>query len=209
MIWRDGQSVELPTPWENGGRAYSITNAGEIVGTAYDPDGMWWPVMWRPHHPGHGDHGLSWHVTLLDSSPGYARAVSDSGRVAGTAGPDFDMTSTTGWPMAWDLDGSRTLLPPLGDVTRGAANSVNERGESVGFAGINGGDVPPAIPVAVYWQTDHSDPIGLGTLATDGSGFGFARAINGHGDVVGTSTDSYADGYPQAFFVKRLCEAEH
>jgi uncharacterized membrane protein len=205
-FWRDGRFTELPTPWGNGGLAFSVNNAGEVVGAAYDLDYIWWPVLWRQQRGGHGDTGHSWEVILLDPSPGYARGISDSGHIAGTGGPDFDMDVSTGSPLAWDVDGARSVLPPLGSVAVGVANSVNSRGERVGFAGTNGGDL---VPVAVYWRTPDTAPIALGTIATDGTGFGFARAINGRGDVVGSSGDSVTGGLSKAFFVKRVRKAEH
>jgi uncharacterized membrane protein len=207
VFWRRGQFIELPTPWGNGGLAYSVNNAGEVVGWAFDADFIQRPVLWRPQKRDRGDGNINWDLVVLDLSPGYARVISDSGHIGGIAGPDFNVIGLTGFPMAWDVDGGRTVLHPLAGVTVGAANGVNERGERVGYIGINGS---PPYPVAVYWRDEHADPVGLGSIATDGSGFGFARAINGRGDVVGLSGDGNADGgIIRAFFVKHRCDGGH
>jgi len=170
--------------------AYSINNAGEVVGQASTADGSWKPFLWSEGTmsalPTGGGDGVAYAVnnagdavgrignqaalwrdgalTLLpvpDGASSTAYGISDSGAIVG---------EVNGSAAVWQ-NGTLSALPsPYGAWS--AAYGVNSAGQIVGHSSGH----------AVLW--DNGDVTELGSL---GGPFGYAYGINENGQVCGIS----------------------
>lgn len=146
------------------------------------------------------------HLYALRLLPGgnnsLALDMNDRGQVVGFSDTDvYDLdcaaARTAGFrfqAVVWEPGGSVRPLAPLDrDSGVGFALGINNRGQVVGISGTCANTTPPPYVTpshAVLWEGD-GRAIELGSL---GGGSG-ASAINGRGDISGTSSD--AAGLPQ------------
>lgn len=213
VLWRHGQMQELGTlgfqeelsfEWCNFAfYTTALNESGQVLGFAPSyPDLYSWGFLWsNPSTPNNnmpvtfsvsgqnfGLFGASWPPTT-------PMAISNNGQIVGENGSVAIVGHATSWK-----DGVGTQLNSLiqGDdsFVGSAANSVNDLGQVVGWAGLNAGSlVYPCVrpdsascPIhAVLWNTDGTAK-DLGTLP--GDNFSSAVKINLFGIVVGNSGNS-------------------
>jgi probable HAF family extracellular repeat protein len=152
FVWHRGMMQDLGAPVDGFSRAYDVNDRGQVVGEV-SVDGMnSVPVRWQRG----GSHRLTGRF-------GVAAAVNDRGQVAGYF---YD-----GGSFLW----SRGQLVDLGGVpgaTVTQAQGINERGQVVGYTGID----------AFLWQRGRINALPRLTGSTTG-----ARDINSCGQIVGYS----------------------
>lgn len=180
----------LPTLGGPDAVVFAMNNLGEITGqsTKVD-DGIFVPVVWLP-----GSRGYT--IVELPNEGGsdgsdYGRAINDGSQVAGTA---------SFLPFVWEAGKHPTatqLRSVSGSGPEGVANGINNRGEMVGFLGVNGED-PATLPRGVYWRNGGKAPVFLGTLGGDTT---FPRAISDGGVIVGLA--ALPDGSGTGFIIRR------
>lgn len=203
-----GLRILSPTASESYG--YGINDAGTVVGTTY-VNGQAFGTIWNGSGttllgPGSyamainnvgevvGGNGQAFidvngQVQQLATNAGIdwsaAYALSDAGMVVG----DGQLANGTFRGIAWNPDGSMTLLGTLGGSSS-QATGVNDAGEVVGFASLANGYQHA---FALGGATTGATMTDLGTLG----GSSYAYGVNDSGEVVGYSY--LADGQQHAF----------
>jgi len=177
VVWEAGEPRMLSQPLDTEGcSAYAISNAGQATGYCVRREGsdiLFYAVLWDKNGSP---------IRLSDDQPPgdivdggalttLGRAINDSGIVVGT-----EANTATIW-MAGE---AMVLHQPA------AANGINNRGDVVGYIGINGAEGVD-LPRATLWPANGGVGIDLGAL---GGAFSFARAISNRGVVVGIAEDA-------------------
>ena len=183
ILWRAENAFEvLPNPkdgWSCMG--IGINNQGQAVGMCNDQSAV--PeleaVLWQNHtvvalaNPcGTGEGLWSW-----------ARTVTDSGVIGGTAGS---------CAMVWHVS-----TPDKGTVVAddGVVNSINKRGEMVGYVGVPDGTSTqrPLHPIRpARWVNETASPVDVGSNTAEE---GHIRAINDRGVFVGAYTSATGESF--------------
>ena len=176
ILWRAENAFEvLPNPkdgWHCEG--IGINNQGQAVGMCNDQSSLTEvaAVLWQNHtavvlaNPcGTGEGLWSW-----------ARTITDSGVIGGRAGS---------CAMVWHAS-----TPDKGTVVAddGVVNSINKRGEMVGYVGgLNGTSTnrPPERPIK--WVNEAAPPV---DVSSNTAKEGHIRAINDRGVFVGAYTSA-------------------
>lgn len=172
FLYKNGTVTDLTTILGGDtGHAYGINNSGVIVGTYGDPN-FGNAFVLQPDN------------SFIDLGPGIAFAVSENGRVVGTAlvnGDEVPFVFRDANNNGANDPGEFFTLGALGSSLNNAARGVNENGAVVGFCqeGLNG---PTQ---AVYWANPAPDaaPTVLPSLGNSS----FASGINNAGTIVGVS----------------------
>jgi probable HAF family extracellular repeat protein len=164
--------------------AYSINNAGDIVGGAVvAPTWNEHPLMW-PKAGAPIDLGLP-----LGIPYGSARFITDLGYIAGATA--YEQTAL-GTPIVY-RPGAPVALPTLAPAGVAFAWSINNRGEAAGSA--RNYTYPRRFEAGVRWVNGQIQDLGL----APGMVYTNAYGINDTGDVVGTTGDAYLIGNTHAF----------
>ena len=179
VYWRAENSFEvLPNVGAGPCTGMSINNQGQAVGlcnnmsSAHDGSNEVAAVLWQNHtavalaNPcGTGENLMS-----------YARTITDSGVVGGIAG---------NCAMVW-----RASTPDNGTVVaeRGVVNSINKRGEMVGYVGVpDGTSTKDPLLRPARWLNEQAPVMDIGPkIAKDGR----VRFINDRGIFVGAYTSA-------------------
>ncbi|MFG0283531.1 MAG: GC-type dockerin domain-anchored protein [Phycisphaerales bacterium JB039] len=146
-----------------------INDNGDLAGTAKDAsivtdDRAWLDINGGPL------------INLTPSMHGRAVDVNNAGQVAGYAGA-FEA-------FRWDEPGGIQLLGTLG-LARSFASQINDAGQVVGSAESASGNTSKA-----WIYTDGAGMVEIPAPISESTG---ARALNNHGEVVGTSGRSGPD----------------
>ena len=209
VLWKDGRILDLGTL--NGGYeglALTSNKRGQVVGLAVNtvpdtlpgfPNNIPWGTQSRAFLWEDGkmqDLG-----TLGTGTDAVAYFINDSGQIAGMSYTNNEPNSVSDMcgtnlpseePFVWEKGIGITSLGTFGG-TCGFPNSINNRGEIVGFSDLPG-DV-----------TEHpflwSRKRGMKDLGTLGGTYGRADAINDAGEVVGTATNENDESF-RAFLWK-------
>lgn len=193
FVWMDGAMQELPTLGGNHGFATGMNSKGQVVGWAETPvhgptcTGVqvlqFKAVMWEPRKG--TKHVLR---PLPGDSTSAANDVNENGQAVGISG---DCDQAVGRFSAlhgvlWD-HGVPQEIPNLGGDTWHTPQSINERGDVVGFSNPPGPGDPEGefIAHAFLWINGSPTAIDLGTLP--GDAFSQGQALNSRGQVVGVS----------------------
>ncbi|WP_049649403.1 hypothetical protein [Kitasatospora sp. MY 5-36] len=153
--------------------AYSLNNAGDVLGECYlDIPGRFAPraLRWNT-----GNLGL----TALEPLPGEIGTRPGAMNEAGTAVGVSFATLTDNHPVRWALDGTSTALELPAGARGGGANGINNTGVVIG-------DSYDAVfrPLPVKWRADGTR-VALPLL--DGDDTGATTAVNDAGFVIGWS----------------------
>jgi len=211
FLWQNGVMTALPTLGGPNGGVGQINNRGEVAGIAETstkdkscPSGVsvsgagpqildFEPVIWGPQP------GQIRQLSLpAGDTVGEAMWINDNGQAVGASGT---CANTVLPPLAfgphavlWDTDGSVTDLGNLGGTAANIGLAINNRGQVVGAASLEGGTTPFSLNDAFLWtrETGMQD---LGALPGDANSVGLG--INDRGEVVGQSAD--ADGNSRGF----------
>ncbi|HEV2442459.1 MAG TPA: hypothetical protein VGT07_08040 [Steroidobacteraceae bacterium] len=191
----DGLTFDVGTlgganSWDNpfGGE---INDRGEAVGyselAVLDPDGED-ICAFGTHNECRAFLWKNGHMRALPTLGGnnaQASAMNNRGQITGfaeTTSPDSGCSvSNPGHispPVIWDK-GKAHALPTVGKDPDGEAESINDRGEAVGYSGTC-----TAALHAVFWRNEHT----VLPLPDLGAG-AFAFGINNQGEIVGTVGD--------------------
>lgn len=124
-------------------------------------------------------------------SENYASGIDNAGNIVGVAHRYSGSTDLGGRPVKWNNGSStpvelNTLGPKSTGEVRGAANTLNNNGMIVGYSELFSGNSDFGSR-AVRWNAGSLDPVQLGNLGTDSTGYASNSAfgLNEAGDVVG------------------------
>jgi len=163
FVWQKGRLKRLDTPTLKARYAEAINNHGDVVGVG-QMNGREVPFLWR--------RGAAYEL-----NGSRARAINDSGQIAGMAGNNA---------VVWmNGPGSQKAIG-FGD-----ARAINNRGQVVGMSSSH----------AFLWQQE-TGLTDLGTLDKNG-GYSMAFGINDSGQIVGNSSsgnEASVGKYTHAFF---------
>jgi hypothetical protein len=172
VVWQTPTSEPVELPSVEGGYAVAINSAGVIVGTEFQPAGIYGvPIVWT-----NGQR-----VVLPDlGEGGIATDINDAGVIVG------NVISKGNYRAARWVNGELELLPfPEADLPEGTtwsvAGSINSSGVITGSAFVPFGSAS----VAVRWDSEGAAAIESGGLETKGI------AIDNLGGVV---VNGYFDG---------------
>jgi probable HAF family extracellular repeat protein len=163
------------------------------TGTGYQCVGFKW------------QNGVMTPLPTLGGTHGFAAGANNAGRIVGWAentvhDPNCEPPQVLQFhPVAWGPNDRIRALPLLPGDSSGAATAINDRGQIIGISGICDQAIGRfTARRAVLW--DDGDVIDIGNLG--GVAWHTPNAINLHGDIVGFSNFSAADGgeyHPHAF----------
>ena len=170
FTWKQGAMTDLGTlPGGNLSQAEGVNDAGQVVGFA--------AVSPSSNHAFVFDAGVMTDLGTLPGAPASAaRGINEAGHVVGDSG-----TASVTHAFFW-RDGQMTDLGTLGGPgSSSAALAVSDDDVAVGatWDPATGGAT-----TATVWRAGVATPLGLPAGA--GAISSYARAVNGHGIVVGT-----------------------
>jgi len=158
--------------------AYSVNDAGQVVGQANDATGSRRAFLWTE---GGGMQDLG---TLPGDTSAVARAINGAGQAVGWS----EVPGVARQAFLWDAVGGMRSLGTLPGGLASQAYGINDAGQVVGGAMLGDGSFH-----AVLWDAA-GNIRDLGLLP--GGNFSVAYGINGAGQIVGQATN--ADGYDHA-----------
>jgi probable HAF family extracellular repeat protein len=166
--------------------AFSINEAGQIVGASWTPDGDYHACLW--------ENGT---ITDLGTLPGYsgssAYAINEAGQIVGSSGTGG---SDDHWHACLWEDGTITDLGTLPGAERSAAYGVNNSGQIVGWS-----DVEPFGQHACLWEDGTITDLGTLSASPWECNCSIAEDISDLGQIVGSSGS--ASGFPRACLWQR------
>jgi probable HAF family extracellular repeat protein len=222
-LWRNGSLTDLGTlgtdDLRNSVVRWPVKNVrGLVTGISQtdepDPNNENWSCSaFFPSATGTGYRclGFRWQDGVMTPLPtlggthGFAAGANNAGRIVGWAentvhDPNCVAPQVLQFhPVVWEQDDRIRALPLLPGDSSGAATAINDRGQIVGISGICDQAVGRfTARHAVLW--DRGEVVDIGNLG--GVAWHTPNAINLHGQVVGFSNFSAADGgeyHPRAF----------
>ena len=174
FLWDDAQGMtDLGTLGGRNSYAYGINALGQVVGCSNTQDGATHAFLWAPDkNDGVPTNPQMEDLGTLSGGNSCASSINDSGLIAGVSGALYAEHA-----VIWDEAGHIT------DIVPGSANGINNLGQVTGAVRIQGTSTD-----AFRW-----DPTGG---FQDLVSAGWAQAINGDGQFVGTfSTPSRSHGF--------------
>lgn len=167
FLWQNGAIRDLgglPGPLPNDSKAYHINDAGQVVGSAFLPNGDERAVLWQD--------GTIGELGTLGGRTSYALAVNAGGQVVGSA----RLPDGIEHAFFWESGTMHDLGTLPGGMVSGASQ-INTMGHVVGYS-----MTASLMAHAVVWRDGIIQD--LGTLGGPNS---FGRAINDAGQVSGSS----------------------
>jgi len=191
FLWQPpGFISELPTLGGDNGFATGVNNKDQVIGwaeTSYQ-DPTCNPPQVLQFLPYVYDVKTT-KITALQVYPGdsdgTADAINDQGQIAGISGICSNAVGGASAIHAvfWQDQNSTPIdMGNLGGEAWNTPNSMNSKGEVVGFGNPSGDQNAPFNPIAFYWS-QQTGMVNLGTL--DPFPNSIAYAINNHGVIVG------------------------
>jgi len=191
FLWQPpGFISELPTLGGDNGFATGVNNKDQVIGwaeTSYQ-DPTCNPPQVLQFLPYVYDVKTT-KITALQVYPGdsdgTADAINDQGQIAGISGICSNAVGGASAIHAvfWQDQNSTPIdMGNLGGEAWNTPNSMNSKGEVVGFGNPSGDQNAPFDPIAFYWS-QQTGMVNLGTL--DPFPNSIAYAINNHGVIVG------------------------
>jgi len=162
FLWEQGTMTDLPTPEGGTSGAGAINDRGQIIGylsSSPAPGSSSSSVMW--------EHGRVTYLGTLGGASSYAAGINNRGQVVG--GSDVIFEPAQSHPFLWERDRMTDLVPDY-SVRYGRPYDLNDAGEVVGVI-----DDRPFL-----WRDGTLVDLGIPRP-------GYARAINMHGQIVGTT----------------------
>jgi probable HAF family extracellular repeat protein len=196
FLWENGIITDLGTLGGHCGWPYGLNNAGAVIGNSTPSgDGFGLPFLWTRQT---GMQALS--TTAAGSLGGEAYAINDTGQVVG-----YGQNSNEAFALLWE-NGRVRRLGNLAGTNCTIANSINSRGQVVGYSG-------PGFPEgdctgrAVFWDSN-GPPVDLNLLVSPNSPLQLFEAIsiNDRGEIVGSGALSNGDEHG---FLAIPCDENH
>jgi probable HAF family extracellular repeat protein len=196
FLWENGRIIDLGTLGGHCGWPRGLNNAGAVIGDSTPVgDGLGLPFLWTKQT---GMQALS--TTAAGSLGGEAYAINDAGQVVG-----YGQNSNEAFALIWE-NGSVRRLGNLAGANCTIANSINSRGQVIGYSG-------PGFPQgdctgrAVIWE-NNGPPVDLNFLVPPNSPLQLYEAItiNDRGEIVGNGLLSNGD---QHAFLAIPCDENH
>ena len=181
----------LPGDWSNRSYAYSINDAGNIVGGSFY-GGSWRATLFDSSGGGNNIYLGNLYSDVADSFGRRAYSINNNDQIVGVAEAGGVLGE---YPALFDPTGGadNTNLGYLGaEPGGGMARSISDNGQIVGYSyveNINGDKRPHA---ALYNSSGNGNNIDLGTLP--GHDMSYAYSINNAGQAVGYSRYSVEQG---------------
>jgi probable HAF family extracellular repeat protein len=171
FLWENGKMRDLGTFGGKSSKATAINDRGQIVGTMCKPSwvGKCRAFLWEKGR-----------VLDLGVPGGSATDINDRGQVVGWG----RTTENLAYAFIWQRGKTRELGVSSERMDEAIAEAVNERGQVVG---ANWEDLPHGggRGFGFFWQNGQMSALRPLQRGIDSS----AMDINGHGSVVGTSSD--------------------
>jgi probable HAF family extracellular repeat protein len=192
FLWQDGFMTALPTLGGDNGVASGINNHDQVVGwaeTSYKDPTCNLPQVLQ--FEAYVYNAKSAKITALPLFPGEpdsaATGINDKGQIIGIAGLCSNAVGGASaiHAVLWQNASSAPIdLGNIGGMAWNTPDSINSKGEIVGFANPSGDQNAGFNPIAFLW-TESEGMRNLGTLA--GYANSIAYGINNHGLIVGQS----------------------
>ncbi len=191
FLWQPpGFISELPTLGGDNGFATGVNNKDQVIGwaeTSYQDPTCNPPqvLQFLPYVYDVKTEKINALQVYPGDSDGTADTINDKGQIAGISGICSNAVGGASAIHAvfWQDQNSTPIdMGNLGGEAWNTPNSMNSKGEVVGFGNPSGDQNAPFNPIAFYWSQDKG-MVNLGTL--DPFPNSIAYAINNHGLIVG------------------------
>ena len=191
FLWQPpGFISELPTLGGDNGFATGVNNKDQVIGwaeTSYQDPTCNPPqvLQFLPYVYDVKTEKIDALQVYPGDSDGTADTINDKGQIAGISGICSNAVGGASAIHAvfWQDQNSTPIdMGNLGGEAWNTPNSMNSKGEVVGFGNPSGDQNAPFNPIAFYWSQDKG-MVNLGTL--DPFPNSIAYAINNHGLIVG------------------------
>ncbi|TVQ62923.1 MAG: hypothetical protein EA378_03670 [Phycisphaerales bacterium] len=163
---------EIPTLGGDRSTALGVNNAGQVVGSARNADGLFQPVLW--------ENGVLTNLNPFAGTQGNANAINNNGEIVGF------ISSTPGTVQRgfyWNAGDLALLEPTSGSSAQWTeAMGINDHGQISGSAQVAGSNGFQAY----IWDRDNTSPvISVPQVSGTGAGFYAGYAINNNGQMTG------------------------
>jgi len=163
---------EIPTLGGDRSTALGVNNAGQVVGSARNAQGLFQPILW--------ENGVVTNLNPFPGTQGNANAINNNGEIVGFIN---STPGTTQRGFYWNA-GSLTLLEPASGNPNHftEAHGINDHGQISGSAQVAG----PNGFQAFIWDRDNTAPvISVPQVSGTGAGFSAGYYINNNGQMTG------------------------
>jgi len=209
FVWYRGTMRPLPTLGGINGYAAGTNDWGQIVGwaeTAYHdptctavtktPNSFYQvlqfePVVWDR------DREIRRLRTLPGDPDGAATAINDRGQAVGISGTCDQAVGrfTAKHAVIWQAEGRVSRLPDFGGISWSTPQSINNRGQVVGFENLPGDTSGQFQPIGFFWS-EKTGLVKINPLPGDTNTE--AAGVNDRGQVVGVSYNPSTTRLPRA-----------
>ena len=187
VVWGwGGAPRELPLlDGDSSGSATAINNRGQAVGISGSCDQA--VGRYSAAHAVLWENGRVAELVNPNRAPYWntPNMINERGDVVGFAGAPGDVDGNLTPPFLWTRSSGFQILPMLTGDIGGSAQSINNRGEIVGYA------YPSSfVSHPLYWQRGSAAPVDLNTLIEPVAGYvlSIANDINDRGQITGYAT---------------------
>jgi len=187
VVWGwGGAPRELPLlDGDSSGSATAINNRGQAVGISGSCDQA--VGRYSAAHAVLWENGRVAELVNPNGAPYWntPNMINERGDVVGFAGAPGDVDGNLTPPFQWTRSSGFQILPMLTGDIGGSAQSINNRGEIVGYA------YPSSfVSHPLYWQRGSAAPVDLNTLIEPVAGYvlSIANDINDRGQITGYAT---------------------
>jgi uncharacterized membrane protein len=181
---------------DTSGAATAINNRGQVVGISGICDQA--VGRYSAAHAVLWENGRATELVNPNGAPYWntPNMINERGDVVGFAGFPGDIDGNLTPPFLWTRQGGFQILPMRQGDIGGSAQSINDRGEIVGYAYPASFQAHP-----LYWQSGSAAPVDLNTLIEPVAGYvlSIANDINDRGEITGYATATDGSGTGVAF----------
>lgn len=163
---------EIPTLGGDRSTALGVNNAGQVVGSARNADGLFQPILW--------ENGVVTNLNPFPGTQGNANAINNNGEIVGFIN---STPGTTQRGFYWNAGNLALLEPASGNPNHFTeAHGINDHGQISGSAQVAG----PNGFQAFIWDRDNTSPvISVPQISGTGAGFSAGYYINNNGQMTG------------------------
>lgn len=187
VVWSlAGAPRELPLlDGDSAGAATANNDRGQVVGISGSCDQA--VGRYTAAHAVLWENGRATELVNPNGAPYWntPNMINERGDVVGFAGAPGDLDGNLTPPFLWTRANGFQILPMLAGDIGGSAQSINNRGEIVGYAYPSSFVAHP-----LYWRRGSAAPVDLNTLIEPVAGYvlSIANDINDRGEITGVAT---------------------